>query len=147
MPNVQFIGLLPDVQEDELTALCGNHAAPSMIPYAADMDTLAAQLQALDLVITIDDLTAHLAGSLGKEVWLIAPHAWGWHWPLDRDTAPWYAHVRVFRPKRLTSWPEMMMRLRAALADWLSTTAHPAHIQAHRPLGRFLKRARHYPCP
>lgn len=62
-----------------------------------DFGDSAAMLQELDLVITVDTAIAHLAGALGKPVWiLLAPNA-DWRWLLDRDDSPWYPTARLFR--------------------------------------------------
>lgn len=62
-----------------------------------DFSDSAAMLQELDLVITVDTAIAHLAGALGKPVWiLLAPNA-DWRWLLDREDSPWYPSARLFR--------------------------------------------------
>jgi hypothetical protein len=134
--GVQFISLLPDAAADEISSLCGGRWTPVTLPPGEDLEVLAAQLAAMDLVITIDDLMAHLAASLGKEVWLLLPFAWGWHWPLHAETPPWYSSIRLFRPKRLNAWPEMMARVGQRLSEWLQANDAgrlAGHRQPNRP--------------
>jgi ADP-heptose:LPS heptosyltransferase len=59
----------------------------------------AGQLSLLDLVVTIDTSVAHLAGALGKPVWIMLPHSADWRWLLDRDDSPWYPTARLFRER------------------------------------------------
>ena len=62
-----------------------------------DFTDSAAMIENLDLVITVDTSIAHLAGAMGKEVWvLLAPNA-DWRWLLDREDSPWYPTMRLFR--------------------------------------------------
>ncbi len=112
--GVRFVGLLPEATNDEIAAL-----SLPLLPHTTSIDELTAQLAALDLVITVDDLIPHLAGSLGREAWLVLPHAWGWQWPLGQETCPWYSSVRLHRPRRLSAWPELISRLTERLAGWL----------------------------
>ncbi len=69
------------------------------------MDT-AAIMKQLDLVITSDTATAHLAGALGVPVWVVLPHAAEWRWMRDREDSPWYPTMRLFRQSRPGSWSE-----------------------------------------
>lgn len=78
----------------------------------ADTAALIAQL---DLVITIDTAVAHLAGTLGKPVWLLLAFAPDWRWLLDRSDSPWYPTIRIFRQRQPGDWGEVMIRVQAAL--------------------------------
>ena len=62
-----------------------------------DFDDTAAAVTALDLVITVDTSVAHVAGALGKPVWVILPWVTDWRWLLDREDNPWYPTMRLFR--------------------------------------------------
>jgi hypothetical protein len=76
-----------------------------------DFGETAAVISELDLVITIDTAVAHLAGSLGKPVWLLLPYASDWRWMLDREDTPWYPGMRLFRQKRPGDWSDVMDRV------------------------------------
>ena len=69
-----------------------------------DLDNFAAQIAALDLVISIDNSTVQFAGALGTPVWVLLPFAPEWRWFLNRDDSPWYPSVRLFRQKDLDEW-------------------------------------------
>ncbi|HEX3726117.1 MAG TPA: tetratricopeptide repeat protein [Pirellulales bacterium] len=84
----------------------------------AFMDT-AAIMQQLDLVITCDTGTAHLAGSLGVAVWVALPSASEWRWMRDREDSPWYPTMRLFRQTDRRDWSSVFSRI----ADELTTFA------------------------
>ncbi|MFN0164384.1 MAG: tetratricopeptide repeat protein [Burkholderiales bacterium] len=65
---------------------------------------VAALIAEIDLVITIDSAPAHLAGALGKPVWVMIPHVADWRWELARDTSPWYPSMRLYRQSRQGDW-------------------------------------------
>jgi hypothetical protein len=67
------------------------------------VDNLAAAIVSLDLVITVDTLTAHLAGALGKAVWVLLLHGADWRWG-QAQTTPWYPTMRLFRQKSPGDW-------------------------------------------
>ena len=80
-----------------------------------DFAATARLVAGLDLVIAVDTSTAHLAGALGKEVWLMLPHAPDWRWLLGRDDTPWYARMRLFRQARPGDWDGVIDRVVSAL--------------------------------
>ena len=81
----------------------------------ADMADTAAAIAALDLVITVDTSVAHLAGTLGKECWLMLPAACDWRWLLDRSDTPWYPRMTLFRQKGHGDWHGVALRIASAL--------------------------------
>jgi tetratricopeptide (TPR) repeat protein len=78
------------------------------------MDT-AAIIENLDLVISSDTSVAHLAGALGRPVWLALDYAADWRWLLDRSDSPWYPTMRLFRQTSFGDWDGVMCRIREAL--------------------------------
>lgn len=64
----------------------------------------ARMMRALDLVISVDTMTAHLAGALGRPTWTLLPHIADWRWMLDRNDTPWYPTMRLFRQKEEGDW-------------------------------------------
>ncbi|HEY1789814.1 MAG TPA: GNAT family N-acetyltransferase [Verrucomicrobiae bacterium] len=69
----------------------------------------------LDLVITVDTASAHLAGALGKPVWMLLQHSPDWRWFLDRDDTPWYPGMRLFRQAERNDWTVPIARVAEAL--------------------------------
>jgi tetratricopeptide (TPR) repeat protein len=84
-----------------------------------DFSDTAAVIDLLDLVITVDTSVAHLAGAMGKPVWILLPYNSDWRWLLDRDDSPWYPSARLFRQKDTRSWADVVTRVGAALDDVL----------------------------
>ena len=76
-----------------------------------DFAETAAVICELDLVITVDTAVAHLAGSLGKPVWLLLAYAPDWRWMLGREDTPWYPTMRLFRQKRPGEWGDVVERV------------------------------------
>jgi hypothetical protein len=96
----------PDYYSDRITLLDG----------ADDPLTTAQLMRAMDLVITIDSMPAHLAGALGVPTWTLLPADADWRWMEDRDDSPWYPTMRLFRQQRSDDWTPVVERVRAALA-------------------------------
>jgi tetratricopeptide (TPR) repeat protein len=84
----------------------------------ADFSDTAAVIDLLDLVITVDTSVAHLAGAMGKPVWILLPHNADWRWLTDRDDSPWYPTARLFRQDETRSWDAVVTRIHAALNDF-----------------------------
>jgi len=82
----------------------------------ADMADTAALIEKLDLVITVDTAVAHLAGALGKPVWVLLPFAPDWRWLMERADSPWYPTMRLFRQPKFGDWPSVLERVRGDLA-------------------------------
>lgn len=82
-----------------------------------DFGETAAVMDALDLVITVDTAMGHLAGAMGKPVWILIPKAADWRWLLDRDTSPWYPTARLFRQHFPGAWDDVIEQVRVALVD------------------------------
>jgi Tfp pilus assembly protein PilF len=81
----------------------------------ANIDSFAAQVAAMDLVVTVDNSTAHLAGALGVPTWLLLPFAPDWRWLLNRDDSPWYPTLRLFRQPSLGDWQSVVRDVACAL--------------------------------
>ena len=89
-----------------------------------DFGETAAAIAALDLVVTADTAIAHLAGALGKPVWILLPFAPDWRWLVGRSDSPWYPSARLFRQPRAGDWETVVAAVGAALAQWVMTPAH-----------------------
>jgi hypothetical protein len=81
----------------------------------------AALISHLDLVISVDTAVAHLAGGLGKPVWILLTHVPDWRWLLDRDDSPWYPTARLFRQSETREWDSVIKRVRDALLKFIGS--------------------------
>ncbi len=86
-----------------------------------DLADCAAMIDQMDLVITIDTVTAHIAGSLGKEVWTLLHWEPFWLYGSSGDTTPWYPTMRLYRQSVPDDWDELFARLRVDLAKRTGT--------------------------
>ncbi|MGD9536946.1 MAG: tetratricopeptide repeat protein [Alphaproteobacteria bacterium] len=80
-----------------------------------DLDEFSAKLAALDLVVSVDNSTVHLAGALGRPTFALLSAAADWRWLSGRDDTPWYPSVRLFRQPESGDWPAVFDQAAAAL--------------------------------
>ncbi|ASG20046.1 tetratricopeptide (TPR) repeat protein [Nitrospirillum viridazoti] len=92
----------------------------------SDYGETAAAIANLDLVIAVDTSVAHLAGALGKPVWLLISNRPDWRWMRDRTDSPWYPTARLFRQTRMNDWSGPMAAMAAALAELAARHSVPA---------------------
>jgi tetratricopeptide (TPR) repeat protein len=83
-----------------------------------DFSDTAALIENLDLVISVDTSVLHLAGALGKSVWLMNRYNTCWRWLRDGDDTPWYPGMRLFRQNAARDWRPVIGRIAAALRDY-----------------------------
>jgi tetratricopeptide (TPR) repeat protein len=134
---------IPLAQLTSLTALEGTHfyslqkgagvsqlrnlsTATAIVDLDADQKDFAdtaAIVANLDLVISIDTSVAHLAGALGKPVWVLLNHLPDWRWLMDREDSPWYPTARLFRKSVKEDWPAVIDRVRQQLEEFVMQRA------------------------
>ena len=86
----------------------------------ADFADTAALMDQLDLIVTVDTSVVHLAGALGKPVWLLNRFDSCWRWGIERDDAPWYPSLRIFRQPAFGDWSTVIERVAHEASDWMS---------------------------
>ncbi len=127
--NAQFFTLQVGPRLRELNELLLSPGAAEIADCSAHDTGLAAAagiMQQLDLVITVDTVIGHLAGTLGKPVWLLVTFAPDWRWLLGRKDSPWYPSVRLFRQPAPGDWPTVVERVKQALLDYPHSDARVA---------------------
>ena len=119
LSGVQFVSLQHGDCADDIAQceqMCGVHIhTPADEEPSTDLDDFAARIAALDLVITIDNSTAHLAGALGVPVWNLLPFAGNWRWLRHREDTPWYRSMRLFRQPEPGDWTTVFSRVAGEL--------------------------------
>ena len=109
--GLQFVSLQVGLARDDIPETTVDLGSD-----CADFADTAAAINAMDLVITVDTATAHLAGALGKPVWVMLGHHADWRYLASRDNSPWYPTMRLFRQGTPGDWKG----LTAAVANRLS---------------------------
>jgi len=82
-----------------------------------DFATTARFIAALDMVIAVDTSTVHLAGALGKPVWVLLPLGPDWRWQINRSDSPWYPTARLYRQQTADDWTQVLQQVKADLAE------------------------------
>ena len=125
-PNVEFYSLQKgQPAESELDKLlAAGWSGPrlnSLMREVGDFADTAALIEQLDLVISVDTATAHLAGALGKPVWILNRFDTCWRWLLNRHDSPWYSTARLYRQLTPGNWRGVIARVRIDLASWAAS--------------------------
>jgi tetratricopeptide (TPR) repeat protein len=114
--GLHFVVLQRDLRERDallLTELPGITVPGERLEDFADTAAIASML---DLVISVDTSVAHLAGAMGKPLWLLLPFAPDWRWLLEREDSPWYPSARLFRQPARWDWESVIARICGAAA-------------------------------
>lgn len=111
--HVAFVNLQYGRYEQELADLnrMGGQSVHDYPQAVADFDETAALVAALDLVVTVCTTVVHLAGALGKPVWVLTPLSPGWRYTTSRDTMPWYPSSVLFRQPDVGRWDAVCQKL------------------------------------
>jgi tetratricopeptide (TPR) repeat protein len=115
--DATYVSLQPDLRSGDAAVLDGRSDVLHFGDELKDFSDTAALISNLDLIIAVDTSVAHLAGALGKPVWLLLPFIPDWRWLLDRDDSPWYPTARLFRQGDSRRWDGVLARVNAALHD------------------------------
>ena len=118
-PGVSFVNL----QHGDAARGLG---PPDLTQWMTNYAETAALIGTLDLIITVDTSVAHLAGALGKPVWLLLAHAPDWRWLLGRTDSPWYPSVRLFRQEAPGDWDGVLDTVRRELCQSVQTLTYPS---------------------
>jgi hypothetical protein len=118
LPGVDWRSLQKGAPAQEIAGL---PAAQTLVPLPDDasFDDTAALVAELDLVISVDTSVAHLAGALGRPVWILLPFAPDWRWQLDSSDTHWYPTARLFRKAHTGEWSAVVDAVVAALQGLL----------------------------
>ena len=124
LPLTRIRGVrLFSLQMDEPAKELAGHRGSGIVdlsPGIGDFADTAAIVANLDLVVSVDTAVCHLAGALGRPVWVLLSRHTDWRWMVGRDDSPWYSTMRLFRQSRLGEWGSVVDRVGAALAALVS---------------------------
>nr|MBP6280193.1 hypothetical protein [Rhodocyclaceae bacterium] len=116
-PAVDFFSLQNIISETDLPQL---NQIKNLFPFddaLKDFADTAALISLMDLVITVDTSVAHLAGALGKPVWILLPVCRDWRWMLERTDSPWYDSATLFRQTQLGDWDSVLRKVSQRLSE------------------------------
>lgn len=127
IPLQDFLSLLQTADCDFFSLQAGPRAAdltalPAGIPMSdigslvRDFADTAVVMRQLDLIISVDTATLHLAGALARPAWALLPYAPDWRWLLQREDSPWYPTMRLFRQVALGDWAGVIKRVQEELS-------------------------------
>ena len=116
LPNIHWHSLQKGAASGELARV---PEAGDVVPLdpASDFGRTSALVDALDAVVTVDTSIAHLAGALGKPVYVLLPFAPDWRWRLHADRTPWYPTARLIRQPAIGDWTSTVASLREQLGE------------------------------
>jgi tetratricopeptide (TPR) repeat protein len=119
-PDIEFYSLQKgQPAESDLANLTSrNWEGPHLTDFTnllSDFSDTAALLEQLDLLISVDTSMAHLAGAMGKPVWVLNRYDACWRWLLDRTDSPWYPTATLYRQERAGDWDSVIHRVRSDL--------------------------------
>lgn len=112
---VEWVSLQKDIRASDQSVLARTPRIQRFGEDLTDFADTAALISELDLVITVDTSVAHLAGALGKPVWILLPYVADWRWMQDREDSPWYPSARLFRQASPKDWESVIERVQAEL--------------------------------
>ena len=119
--NCQFYSLQVGTKADQLKSIKLELPIIDLSQYLNCFADTASVIEQLDLVISVDTSVAHLAGAMGKSVWMLVPAKPDWRWQLERSDSPWYPSLRLFRQKKLGLWSAVMAEMKAQLLCLIQT--------------------------
>jgi len=115
-----FISIQRDVRGEDAEELAGEGRVTHVGGELDNFTDTAAVIALADLVIAADTAVAHLAGAMGKPLWMLIPFAPDWRWTLDAETSPWYPTGRLFRQNALGDWDGVIARVAAELGRFVA---------------------------
>jgi tetratricopeptide (TPR) repeat protein len=117
VPGIEWHSLQKEYREADAAHLAKDSSIRSHHQHLGDFADLAALVECMDLVISVDTSAAHVAGALGKPVWILLPHAPDFRWMLAREDSPWYPTARLYRQAGPGDWEGVLAQAACDLAD------------------------------
>ena len=118
LENIDWISLQKGEPARQLESLPDDIRVADGCSSDCDLTETAALVETLDLIISTDTSVAHLAGAMGKPVWILLPHLADWRWMQHIETTPWYPSARLFRQQQPGGWAEVLERVTFELNIW-----------------------------
>ena len=129
--GVQFFSLQKGVS---IATASGATKRPRLVDYPADARDffdIVPLMANLDLIISVDTSVPHLAGAMGKPVWLLSRYDGCWRWLINREDSPWYPTMRIFHQPSPGDWGSVIDRVRGALETLVNRAATNVSTAEH----------------
>ncbi len=117
--QASYICLQHEIREADQSLLFDFPELSTFVGDIQDLTDVAALIECVDLVITVDTAVAHLAGAMGKSVWVLLPWICDWRWMCDRTDSPWYPSMYLFRQRIKGEWKPVLQAVKHALESKL----------------------------
>ncbi len=121
--DADFVSLQVGPCAEDISGLPGDRLVFACDGQVRDFSETAAVISQLDLVLGVDTAVMHLAGALGKPVWMLLPFMPDYRWLLGRDDTPWYSSMRLFRQAKAGDWIPLIANVSDKLKQWLFHSA------------------------
>jgi ADP-heptose:LPS heptosyltransferase len=128
--GARFVSLQKDVRPADQAILDQRNDILDLGPELKSFADTAAVVSHLDLVISVDTSVSHLAGALGRPVWILLPYAPDWRWLLHRTDSPWYPTARLFRQSETRDWKTVIDQVCAELRSFIPSLQSAGEIIA-----------------
>jgi len=120
IPGACFVSLQKGAAAAQLDDLPPELRPLDLMDEVTDFTDTAALVANLDLVISVDTSVVHLAGAMGKPLWILSRFDGCWRWGIDREDSPWYPTARLFRQSTPGDWQTVIERVTASLRQWMA---------------------------
>jgi hypothetical protein len=135
--GIEWISLQKEMSTEDFGQLAQKQTIKYFGAQIRDFTDTAALIAHMDVVITVDTAVAHLAGAMGKPVWLLVSHAAEWRWLQNRSDSPWYPSMRIFRQPVPGDWQGLLQQVDEALrAEW-GDAIGKVDAAVHTDIGRW----------
>jgi len=118
----QYVSLQKELRGEDQETL---RSRPDILHFGdelTDFSDTAALCELMDVIISVDTSVAHLAGALGKPVWILLPYIPDWRWLLDRSDSPWYPGAKLYRQEKIGEWDAVFEKVKSDLLSLVPCT-------------------------
>jgi hypothetical protein len=128
-PGAKFFSVQKGGSESVIRTLGLEESVIEVGSELSDFADTAAFIDQLDLVICVDTAVAHLAGAMGKDVWVLIAMPADWRWLQERSDTPWYPSMRLFRQRERGDWKDVIERVKVALEERVRAGVVPQRVE------------------
>jgi len=139
----EFYALQKEIRPEDASFLAKNKTIKNYQDDLLDFSDTAALIAEMDLVISVDTSVAHLAGALGKPLWLLLAFSQDYRWLLNRNDSPWYPTATLFRQPKLGDWDQLITQIKTQLEITIDSPLSSGTVVSHIPLAKKEKTVKH----